>query len=150
MKSLVQALLSRLSPATDTNDTAPALEILASAPMYQAISQQTFTDKRQGLSCLRFEGGGTLEPGIYHLSWSEFASFFGGMSPKRAELVAGLEKVKTILEQTGSKRLFVGGSIVTAKLEPSDFDACYDCQDVDFDRLASLEPALLFEQATDD
>ena len=58
----------------------------------------------------------------------------------RRELLVGLRLALLELRAAGCTRVFLDGSFVTAKQRPGDFDACWDTEGVDFDR---LDPVLL-------
>lgn len=68
---------------------------------------------------------GYLEPGIHYMTWKEFYKEFS-FSPKRKLLLEGLERAIKVLTQCGCVTLYVDGSFVTRKLEPNDFDACWE------------------------
>ncbi|HSS52714.1 MAG TPA: hypothetical protein VLX28_27550 [Thermoanaerobaculia bacterium] len=86
-----------------------------------------------------FDAAGNLPPGIHWASWDEVAERFG-TSQVRIELLDGLKRALRSLLEAGCRTLYVDGSFVTSKEVPGDFDACWDPQDVDGDR---LEPVLL-------
>lgn len=101
-----------------------------------------------GLSSLRFSQAGELLPGIYRLSFSEFKERFGG-SRRRKILLVGLEEVVTILAACGCRRLYVGGSMVTEKSNPSDFDAVFDVVGMDLGKLENMDAAMLLRSRAD-
>jgi len=74
---------------------------------------------------MEFNKNGTLDPGIHKMTWEEFNDFFS-FSLRRKELLVGLEKVLLILKEIDAK-IYIDGSFVTDKLEPGDWDACFDC-----------------------
>jgi hypothetical protein len=86
-----------------------------------------------------FESEGNLPPGIHHATWSELASRFGGTVHRR-NLLEGLKRALESLRQAGCNRVYVDGSFVTAKVEPDDFDGCWEVHGVDPDK---LDPVLL-------
>lgn len=75
---------------------------------------------------MHFNEDGVLDPGIYTMSWEEFAAQFS-FSPQRKRLLIGLEKAIKILKETNCTAIYIDGSFVTSKLEPNDWDACFDC-----------------------
>lgn len=101
-----------------------------------------------GLSSLRFSQAGELLPGIYRLSFSEFKERFG-CSRRRERLLVGLEEVVTILTACGCRRLYVGGSMVTEKSNPSDFDAVFDTVAMDLGKLEDIDAAMLLRSKAD-
>jgi hypothetical protein len=72
-----------------------------------------------------FNEKGILDPGIHKMTWKAFYSFFS-FSPRRKELLSGLEKVLAILQEIGVTRIYIDGSFVTSKTEPNDWDACFE------------------------
>lgn len=82
---------------------------------------------------------GNLPPGIHEATWDEFSRRFGSNGHRRA-LLAGLKAALMALRSAGCRRLYIGGSFVTAKELPADFDACWEAGDVD---PSLLDPVLL-------
>jgi len=77
--------------------------------------------------------------GIHATLWHEFESVFG-FNAYRLELLGGLLQAATSLAQSGCHTIYVGGSFVTDKEFPADYDGCWDTKDVD---KAKLDPVLL-------
>lgn len=77
---------------------------------------------------------GNLPPGIHWATWTEFAGRFG-WSPRRRRLLTGLRRALRLLREAGCTVVYINGSFVTAKETPGDFDACWDVEGVDPDRL---------------
>lgn len=86
-----------------------------------------------------FDGRGNLPPGIHFADWREVIERFGGTT-RRQELLVGLRQALDVLRYAGCRTVFLDGSFVTAKAEPGDFDACWDLEGVDVER---LDPELL-------
>ena len=86
-----------------------------------------------------FGSDGNLPEGIHWTDWEEFSQRFGGNALRRQQL-AGLREALRSLREAGCRAVFVNGSFVTAKESPGDFDACWDLEGVDPDR---LDPVLL-------
>ena len=82
---------------------------------------------------------GNLPPGIHQADWSELEARFGG-TPHRRQLLAGLRRAAENLKAARCRWLYVDGSFVTTKVDPSDFDGCWDPVNVDG---ALLDPVLL-------
>lgn len=135
---------------TGKTEAEPGAEILRPHPIYFAMASNTEAQNsiQCGLSSVRFSQAGELLPGIYRLSFSEFKERFGG-SRRRQRLLVGLEEVVTILAACGCRRLYVGGSMVTDKSKPSDFDAVFDAVAMDLGKLENLEPAMLLSSSAD-
>lgn len=77
---------------------------------------------------------GNLPSGEHAATWQELVERFGH-TPWRQKLLAGLRDALGLLKAAGCVRAYIDGSFVTAKDEPGDFDACWDAEGVDFDRL---------------
>jgi hypothetical protein len=83
---------------------------------------------------------GLLPEGEHATSWDEIVDRFG-WTPRRRQLLDGLEEALELLASVGCSRVWLNGSFVTAKDEPADFDACWSSDGVDLD---SLDP-IFFE-----
>lgn len=75
---------------------------------------------------------GRLPPGEHVASWDEVVERFG-WTERRRRLLDGLAEAIDLLATAGCRRVWVNGSLVTAKDEPGDFDACWDTSGVDLD-----------------
>ena len=82
---------------------------------------------------------GLLPVGIHWVTWEEFYEHFS-FSPQRVRLLTGLKAALENLAQAGCTVVYLDGSFVTRKAEPSDFDGCWSGWDVD---PAKLDPVLL-------
>ena len=60
-----------------------------------------------------------------------------GYTPWRQQLLAGMLEALRLLKLAGCICVYTDGSLVTAKEEPGDFDACWDAEGVDFDLVDS-------------
>jgi hypothetical protein len=88
-----------------------------------------------------FNENGNLPPGIHFCTWSEFLERFG-TTPRRLRLIEGLKTAMEQLQTVGCQTIYIDGSFVTEKLNPGDFDACWDENGVDFYSLQALAPTL--------
>jgi len=77
---------------------------------------------------------GNLPPGEHLATWSELVERFG-VTDWRRQLVTGLQRALEGLAAAGCRRAYIDGSFVTSKEHPGDFDACWDTEGVDFDRV---------------
>lgn len=77
---------------------------------------------------------GNLPAGGHAASWQDMLDRFG-QTPWRRKLLAGMLEALRLLKAAGCARAYIDGSFVTAKEEPGDFDACWEAQGVDFDRV---------------
>lgn len=89
------------------------------------------------MSIPAFNELGYLPPGIYETSWLEFMSRFA-INPQRQRLVTGLAAALRKLGVAGCRRVIIGGSFVTSKDHPNDFDGWYECFGLDLNLLDSL------------
>ncbi len=80
---------------------------------------------------------GYLPPGVYEVTWAEFAQRFG-TNRHRLRLLTGIAAAFRKLAIAGCRRVVIGGSFVTTKELPNDFDAYYDDFGLDFDILDPL------------
>ena len=81
-----------------------------------------------------FDDDGNLPGGIYHISWSEFAERFG-TNGHRQRLIVGLIRALILLAQAGCQYVCVGGSFVTSKEYPNDFNVWFEDQPISFGTL---------------
>jgi hypothetical protein len=81
-----------------------------------------------------FDPSGNLPPGVYPATWEEVIKRFGG-GLRRQRLIAGFELAMTDLRAAGCRTIYLDGSLVTGKARPGDFDACWDTEGVDWDRI---------------
>ena len=79
-----------------------------------------------------------LPPGE-HLATLQEVKELLAFNNHRLDLFNGLVSAASLLAQSGCKYLYLDGSYVTEKDIPSDFDACWGMEGVDF---SSLDPIL--------
>jgi hypothetical protein len=89
-----------------------------------------------------FQANGNLPVGIYLATWQEVQETFA-FNPRRQELLSGLKRACESLKQAGCLRIYLGGSFVTNKEFPGDFDVCWADETVDLERLEEIDPVLL-------
>lgn len=77
-----------------------------------------------------FDERGNLPSSIYETSWIEFCDRFG-FNSHRKSILEGLQKALKLLAQANCQRVYIGGSFVTNKEYPNDFDGCYDDINID-------------------
>lgn len=80
---------------------------------------------------------GRLPEGAYEATWEEITARFG-WNQRRRRLIDGLGEALLLLAGAGCSRVWLNGSFVTAKEEPADFDAVWDPNGVDLDRLDAV------------
>lgn len=80
-----------------------------------------------------------LPPGIHWTTLPEIKAQFA-TNARRLALFDGIERVAAALEKAGCTEMFLDGSYVTSKLDPSDFDGCWNPIGVS---AANLDPVLL-------
>ncbi|KUJ49772.1 DUF6932 family protein [Chryseobacterium sp. JAH] len=91
---------------------------------------------------ISFQPNGNLSEGVYIMSLENFEKQFG-VNNYRKMLINGLKLGMSHLKDCGCKRIFIDGSFVTTKELPGDFDACWDADGVDLDKLESIYGTLL-------
>ena len=84
-----------------------------------------------------FNEFGYLPPGIYETSWLEFMKRFA-INPHRQRLATGLAAALRKLALAGCRRVLIGGSFVTTKEHPNDFDGWYENFGLDLNILDPL------------
>lgn len=72
-----------------------------------------------------FNDNGYLAPGIYEASFAEVKARFG-FSKKRQKLLKLMEELLDQCALLNCDVLYLDGSFVSAKLNPCDYDACWD------------------------
>jgi len=60
-------------------------------------------------------------------------------------LLKGIRAVALELKKAGCRRVWIDGSFVTTKRNPSDFDGCWDYQGVSLGLLRKTTPLLVFD-----
>ena len=80
-----------------------------------------------------------LPPKVHILTFAQVDSIFG-INFLRKKLLNGFKSGCEQLEQAGCKMVYLDGSIVTDKLYPNDFDACWDRQGMDLNSLYKINP----------
>jgi hypothetical protein len=89
------------------------------------------------MSIPAFNELGYLPPGIYETSWLEFMKRFA-INPHRLRLASGLAAALRKLGTAGCRRVLIGGSFVTSKEYPNDFDGWYESFGLDLNILDPL------------
>lgn len=114
-----------------------ALQKDASHHLRRAIHNDIVVFMLPALTSHSINGVLTLPPGLHFVSLREFRDAFSA-SPKRAWLFQGFVSACRALRESGCGRIYVGGSYVTSKANPGDYDACWDPTGVSGD----LDPIL--------
>ncbi|BAY62507.1 hypothetical protein NIES22_25810 [Calothrix brevissima NIES-22] len=81
-----------------------------------------------------FDEHGNLPPGVHFCDRNELKERFG-YNLRRRNLINGIEEVLTLLKAARCRTAYLNGSFVTSKLNPQDFDMCWDRDDVDVEYL---------------
>ncbi|MEA5582084.1 hypothetical protein VB620_12105 [Nodularia harveyana UHCC-0300] len=90
----------------------------------------------------KFGQNGNLPAGIHLSTWEEIKDVLA-FNERRQQLLEGMTRVSEILKQAGCSRIYIGGSFVSRKTYPKDFDMCWDEEQVDFELLSNLDINLL-------
>src|ERR1035438_9362546 len=77
---------------------------------------------------------GDLPPGVHFATWREIGECLT-FNPRRQRFLAGFRRACQELRKAGCRLVYLDGSFVTRKEHPGDFDACWDVQNVDIDKL---------------
>jgi hypothetical protein len=85
---------------------------------------------------------GLMPAGIHRASWREFKTSFG-TTVLRENRIRQLESIGHFLGRAGCRAIYVGGSLISAKLKPLDFDACWVKDGVNLELVRSRAPELL-------
>lgn len=88
-----------------------------------------------------FTPAGVLPPGVHSATWDEVVARFGG-AHRRDQLLDGLQRAGQNLRAAGARVIWLGGSFVTAREDPKDFDGVWDPSSsrVDLDK---VDPVLV-------
>ena len=83
-----------------------------------------------------FDERGFLPEGFHTAPWAEVAARFG-QTEHRRKLLDGLQQACLLLHRAGVEVLYLNGSFITAKLNPNDYDVCWDMEatGIDFSKL---------------
>lgn len=81
-----------------------------------------------------FDKNGNLPPGIWECSVEELERRYA-TSPERKVIFENLMRTVDELEEGGCQKVYVGGSFVTSKGLPGDFDMCFDDTGMDFSKI---------------
>lgn len=73
----------------------------------------------------KFNKYGYLPEGIHDYTFKELYDDFS-FSPKRKILLNGMKNAIAKLHQAGCKIVYIDGSFISNKLEPNDYDACFE------------------------
>lgn len=88
-----------------------------------------------------FRFDGHLPNGVHPASWNEFSSRFG-VNQHRRNLLDGMKVGLNELRARGVKKAYVGGSFVTTKEMPRDFDLTFDATIPQMKRWLTSSPIL--------
>lgn len=89
---------------------------------------------------LMFNAAGLLFPGIHKIAWNEFYRQYS-FSDRREFLFSGMKDALIHFKSAGCVKVYIDGSFVTKKVEPGDYDACWDMTGVN---LRLLDPMFYF------
>lgn len=85
-----------------------------------------------------YNSEGYLPVGIYKMGWDEFVTKFSFTSIRELQ-IKGLIKAIPKFKAAGASHLYIDGSFITKKYNPSDYDVLYDITEID---LEILDPIL--------
>jgi hypothetical protein len=81
-----------------------------------------------------FNNLGYLPPGIYEVTWDEFWERFA-TNIYRKQLLTGLRLALNSLKVAGCQQVYIGGSFVTDKEKPNDYDGCFEVFGIDENKI---------------
>lgn len=84
-----------------------------------------------------FDDVGNLPPGIHDATMAEVELRFAN-NPKRRGLFVSLVAWVEHMRVAGCLTVYINGSFVTEKVEPGDFDACWDATGVDLTKIDQI------------
>ena len=85
----------------------------------------------------KYDTQGNLPPGQHLASWEEIEEHYA-YNAHRRKLLAGLKAALDNLRAAGCKRVYLNGSFITNKVEPGDYDLCWEPKGVDRNALDPL------------
>jgi hypothetical protein len=94
--------------------------------------------RNQGIPPLR---KGFMPPGIHRATWEQLRKIFGTNALRKSH-IQRLEEICTTLARAGCAAIYLGGSMISAKMQPFDFDACWQPEGVDINLLKEEAPEL--------
>lgn len=81
-----------------------------------------------------FNNLGYLPPGIYEVTWDEFWERFA-TNTYRKQMLTGLRLALNALKFAGCEQVYIGGSFVTDKEKPNDYDGCFEIFGIDENKI---------------
>jgi uncharacterized protein DUF6932 len=84
-----------------------------------------------------FDKDGRLPAGIHWAGWSEIQLRFG-FNTRRRRLLSGLLRALKNLRHAGCRLVYIDGSFVISKPDPGDYDACWDLDGVNVEKLNAV------------
>jgi hypothetical protein len=80
---------------------------------------------------------GDLPPGVHFATLPDIEKRLA-FNPRRRRLLAGFRQACEELRRAGCRLVYLDGSFVTNKVNPGDFDACWDIQNVHEENLDAV------------
>ncbi len=95
-----------------------------------------------------FNDLGYLPQGSYEPTWDEFWERFGTNNYCK-QMLTGLRLALVQLQLAGCRQVYIGGSFVTNKKRPNDYDGCFDLFGIDENLIDPmfLDPDLAAQRA---
>jgi hypothetical protein len=82
-----------------------------------------------------FTSAGFLPSGHHHAHWTEFVARYGIGQRRQKLLTQGIQQILNLLAQAGCSEVRIGGSFVTTKERPNDFDGVWRLEGTDLNKL---------------
>jgi hypothetical protein len=90
----------------------------------------------------QFTDKGFLPPGVHQTTWQEFATRYG-TTPRRQDLLANMEVLLHEAKAAGGEKVYVGGSFVSTKANPKDFDMTWKVDGRRIEDLRRINPLIV-------
>jgi hypothetical protein len=90
----------------------------------------------------QFTDKGFLPAGVHQTTWQEFATRYG-TTPRRQDLLSNMEVLLHQAKAAGGDKVYVGGSFVSSKVTPKDFDMTWHIDGKRLGELRQVNPLLV-------
>jgi hypothetical protein len=127
-EEIIKDILSSPDPSGKMLDKATQSKV------FTELTQGAATAEKAIANTLQLNKAGYLPEGIHNASWDTLSKSFGG-NDQRAKMLQGMLDGLHDLKESGVKDVFLGGSFVTKKGVPGDFDIVFNVKHGQFDKM---------------